>query len=198
MTMDRAQRLNEATVLLLARVSGVEASLLRSVELRPRERNWLRAPWFGESPGGAMVLGDRIYLSRTLFIAPTAGHPVTQLQWLLLLAHEVVHVQQAQRFGSGASGRMRFVFWAAGQYTRSFLLNGTKAYHHARFEQEAEMGRIALRALLQRTGGTTPDHPVVQLAMTDDVPGMKRWLTTALPDQGRTTSRPVQGASPST
>ena len=198
MTMDRAQRLNEATVLLLARVSGVEASLLRSVELRPRERNWLRAPWFGESPGGAMVLGDRIYLSRSLFMAPNAGHPVTQLQWLLLLAHEVVHVQQAQRFGSGASGRMRFAFWAAGQYTRSFLLNGTKAYHHARFEQEAEMGRIALRALLQRTGGAKPDHPVVQLAMTDDVPGMKRWLSTALADQGRTTSRPVQGASPST
>ena len=198
MTMDRAQRLNEATVLLLARVTGVEASLLRSVELRPRERNWLRAPWFGESPGGAMVLGDRIYLSQALFMAPTAGHPVTQLQWLLLLAHEVVHVQQAQRFGSGASSRMRFAFWAAGQYAHSFLVNGRNAYHQARFEREAEAGRNTLRALLQRTGGTKPDHPVVQLAMTDDVPGMNRWLSTALPDQGRTTNRPVQGASPST
>ena len=198
MTMDRAQRLNEATVLLLARVTGVEDPLLRSVELRPRERNWLRAPWFGGSPGGAMVLGDRIYLSQALYQAPSTGPASNQLQWLLLLAHEMVHVQQAQRFGSGASGRMRFAVWAAGQYTRSFLVNGTKAYHHARFEQEAETGRIALRALLQRTGGTTPDHPVVQLAMTDDVPGMKRWLSTAVADQGRTTSRPVQGASPST
>ena len=93
---------------------------------------------------------------------------------------------------------MRFAFWAAGQYADSFLVNGRNGYHQARFEREAEAGRNTLRALLQRTGGTKPDHPVVQLAMTDDVPGMNRWLSTALPDQGRTTNRPVQGASPST
>jgi len=198
MTMDRAQRLNEATVLLLCRVTGVDGALLRTVELRPRERNWLRAPWFGEDPGGAMVLGRRIYLSRTLFHAPRSTDPHIQMQWLLLLAHEVVHVQQGRHFGIGAWGRTGFVLWAAAQYTRSFFFNGTKAYRHAGFELEAEAGRSALRQLLQRTGGLTSAHPALRMALGNDGPGIQRWLDDVLPVQGRTTKRPVQGISPST
>ena len=148
MNSERQQRLNEATILLLSRVTGVDGTLLATVELRPRTRNWIRAPWFGEDPGGAMVLGRRIYLSNTFYHAPRSADLLIQLQWLLLMAHEVVHVHQGRHFGTGPLGRSGFALWAAGQYTHSFLLHGTNAYQQAHFEQEAEAGRIALRQLL--------------------------------------------------
>jgi len=198
MATERLHGFNNATVLLLSRVTGVDAALLRAVELRPREHNWLRAPWFGEDPGGAMVLGNRIYLTQKLYRAPLSADRGVHLQWLLLMAHEVVHVQQARRFGAGAMARTGFVLWAAVHYMRSFLRNGTKAYRQAGFEQEAEAGRITLRHVLQRTGGITPTHPAVRMAVDNDGPGIQRWLDDVLPDQGRTTNRPVHGVSPST
>lgn len=167
------QRLNEATVLLLGTVTGVPLPCLSTVELRPRDHNWLHAPWYGDAPGGALVLGDRIYLSRTLFHAPWGRDTTLHLQWLLLLAHEVVHVHQAAR---AQRGRMRFGLWATGRYVLSFLRHGVNAHDRAPFEVEAERGRQQLAALFKRTGGIHGAHPVLQLARTNDVEGMRRWL----------------------
>jgi len=172
--MNAPQRLNEATILLLSTVAGVDAALLRTIELHPREHNWLRAPWYGGRPGGAMVLGDRIYLSRALFHAPQGNDRTLQLQWLLLIAHEVVHVRQAADL---RRGRIGFGLWAAGQYALSFLRNGRHAYSRAAFEVEAEQGRKALTALLRRTGGIHGDHQAMRCARANDLPGMRMWLT---------------------
>ena len=171
--MNAPQRLNEATILLLSAVVRVDAALLRSIELHPRDHNWLHAPWYGESPGGALALGERIYLSRTLFHAPQGNDRSLQLLWLLLLAHEVVHVRQAAQLRMGGPC---FGLWAAGQYALSFLHHGRHAYSRAAFEVEAEGGRKALRSLLQRTGGMHGDHLAMRCVRTNDPDGIRRWL----------------------
>ena len=45
-------RLTLPVRLLLAAVSGVDAALLEQVRVWPRERNWLRFPWYTAAKGG--------------------------------------------------------------------------------------------------------------------------------------------------
>ncbi|MEZ4755691.1 MAG: hypothetical protein R2817_02560 [Flavobacteriales bacterium] len=175
------QRLNASCVLLYARLLGIAPEVLGRVRLMPRDRNWLHAPWYGDAPGGAMVLADDIYLSRTLYHAPQGKDSRLQLIWLLLMAHELVHVRQARRLSNGPLRSIRFGVWAALRYARSFLRHGRRAYAEAEFEREAEGGREALRQLLQRTGGIHPLHPLVVLCMEDRPEALSHWLDLHLP-----------------
>ena len=102
--------------------------------------------------------------------------PYRWWRWLLLMAHEVGHVRQAQHFGFDSWGRTRFALWASLKYVESFLRNGRYAHDRAPFEVDAEKGRRALALLMELTGGCTADHPVVAMALCNDHTGMHRWL----------------------
>lgn len=170
-------RFNEATVELLAATTGLPTERLREVKVSHRRHNWLHAPWYpAANGGGALTIGDRIHV--------TGGHdPETigtdrsrWLAWVLLMAHEVGHVRQADEFGPSAFSRARFVLWAARNYTVSFFKNGLAAHAKAPFEVEAERGRQRLRLLLELSGDCQPHHPVVDLLIRNDLSGMQTWL----------------------
>lgn len=141
-------RMTDPARQLLSAVARVSEALLRDVRILPRDRNWLRFPWYrGSKGGGAFVMGDRIYLHRSL-LEDRRSHDL-----LDLLAHEVGHLAHAERFDpTTAVGRARFVLWAAGHYLRSALTHGRHAYQLARIEQEAERGRWVLRELIKTVG----------------------------------------------
>lgn len=141
-------RLGVPARLLLGAVARVPDALLHAARVLPRERNWLRFPWYrGSKGGGAFVMGDRIHVHRCLL------EQQRSMDLLRLLAHEVGHLPHAARFGPGtATGRARFVIWTAGHYLRSALTNGRHAYQLSRIEQEAERGRWVLRELIRSVG----------------------------------------------
>lgn len=158
-------RLTQPVRLLLGAVSGVDATLLDTVHVFPKERNWLRFPWYvAAKGGGAFVMGDRIFAHRRFF---RDEHAVS---FLYLLAHEVGHLPHAEPFGSTPLGKARFVLWAAGHYVRSGLKNGRHAHRLARIEQEAERGRWVLVELFKATAADPP------LRHIGDKEAMRRWL----------------------
>ena len=170
---------NGATATLLSAVTGLPEELLRTVRIRPRGRNWLHAPWYPATEGGgAMVIGDRIYVSPMHEPQRIAGDRERLLRWTLLMAHEVMHVGQARRFGYTASGRLRFLAWAGANYARSFINHGRAAHAKAAFEIEAEQGRQALRKLMNATGGCDAKHQLITLLLADDVSALRNWLAT--------------------
>ncbi len=170
-------RFNEATLALLSAVAGVPEDLLRQVRIRHRRHNWLHAPWYPASTGGGgLTIGDRIHVTPKHDPATLGTDPAGWLSWILLMAHEVGHVRQAERFGYGTWGRIRFTLWATGNYVVSFLRNGMKAHARAPFELDADRGRQRLRQLLERTGGCTAAHPLITLLMADDAKGVRTWL----------------------
>ncbi len=173
----RTDRFHSATVLLLQALTGMPAGRLEAVRLVPRSRNHLRMPWYPERPGGAFVHGDRIYITDVLHAAPASGDPEAVLRWLLLMAHEVGHVAQAWRVGGTRASRWRFTAWAAAGYAVSFLRNGRQGYRKAALEVEADRARRLLRTWMERTGGCHAHHPLIQLVMQDDAPGMAAWIT---------------------
>lgn len=157
--------LTPAAQLLLSAVSGVEAALLEVVRVFPKERNWLRFPWYAAAKGGgAFVMGDRIYAHQRFF-APDKAVP-----FLYLLAHEVGHLPHAAPFGYGSVGKARFVLWAAGHYLRSAIRHGRHAHRLARIEQEADRGRWVLTELMR---ATATDPPLYHL---NDATAMRQWL----------------------
>lgn len=173
-------RFNAATVTLLASVSGTQEGLLERVRIRHRRHNWLHAPWYAASKGGgALTVGDRIHVTSAHDPSLLGTDRVRWLRWILLMAHEVGHVRQAERFGFGVPGRIRFVLWASWNYVVSFLRNGLKAHAKAGFEREADIGRLQLRKLLERTGACDEHHAIIGLLMADDVQGTRRWLAQA-------------------
>ncbi|MGV3637835.1 MAG: hypothetical protein ACO1NQ_09335 [Flavobacteriales bacterium] len=157
--------LTGAARLLLGAVSGVPDGLLKAVRVFPRERNWLRFPWYAAAQGGgAFVMGDRIFAHRRFF------EPGAERAFLFLLAHEVGHLPHAARFGASGAAKARFICWAAGHYLRSALTHGRHAHRLARIEQEAERGRWVLAELVRRTTG---DPPFRQFS---DAEAMTAWL----------------------
>lgn len=158
-------RLTQPTRLLLGAASGVPDALLALAQVRPKEHNWLRFPWYPTAQGGgAFVLGHRIYVHRRFL------QPGDERALLLMLAHEVGHLLHAAPFGFGAVGRARFVLWAAGHYLMSALRHGRHAHRRARIEQEAERGRWVLSKLIR---DTPADPPEQQLHTADS---MRQWL----------------------
>lgn len=170
-------RLNGASNHLLSAATGAEEDLLALVRIRHQRHNWLHAPWYAASEGGgAMTIGHIIHVTPAHDPDALGQDAKRWLNWLLLMAHEVGHVRQAQRFGFTAWGRMRFTLWAARNYIISFLRHGRKAHDRARFEIEAERGRLRLRAWLNATGGCTPNHPVICYAMRNESEAMRAWI----------------------
>ncbi len=169
--------MNAATVALLASVTAVPETLLQRVRVFHRRHNWLSAPWYAASKGGGgLTLGDRIYVTPAHAPLLLGADPDRWWRWLLLMAHEVGHVRQAQDFGSDVWGRTRFALWASVQYVGSFLRHGRHAHDRAPFEVEAERGRRTLALLMELTGGCSATHPVVAMALGNDHNGMLRWL----------------------
>lgn len=157
--------LTGAVRLLLGAVSGVPDELLREVRVFPKERNWLRFPWYAAAQGGgAFVMGDRIFAHRRFF------EPHAQRAFLFLLAHEVGHLPHAARFGTSTLAKVRFVCWASGHYLRSALKHGRYAHRMARIEQEAERGRWVLAELTRLTAADPP------FAWLNDEQAMNGWL----------------------
>lgn len=170
-------RFNEATLTLLAAVTGVREDLLRHVRIRHRRHNWLRAPWYPASEGGGgLTIGDRIHVTPTHDPAMLGKDEERWFRWVLLMAHEVGHVRQAERFGFSNWGRVRFVLWAAKNYLVSFFRNGTKAHAKAPFELDADSGKRQLRLWLELGGGCRADNPVVAWLIANDAPAVKRWI----------------------
>ncbi|MBX2972178.1 MAG: hypothetical protein KF797_03660 [Flavobacteriales bacterium] len=157
-------RLTHPARMLLSAASGVDASLLEQVRVYPKERNWLRFPWYPAAQGGgAFVMGGRIYAHRKFFAEQEHA------TFLFLLAHEVGHLPHAEPFGFHSMGRARFVLWAAGHYLRSALRHGRHAHRLARIEQEAERGRWVLAQLLRRT-----QEPLSAILSNEE--RMRSWL----------------------
>lgn len=170
-------RLNSASIVLLSEATGADEDLLARVRIRHRRHNWLRAPWYAASEGGgAMTIGHIIHVTPQHNPDALGQDAMRWLNWLLLMAHEIGHVRQAQRFGFTAWGRARFTVWAAGNYIISFLRHGRKAHDRASFEIEAERGRCRLRAWMNATGGCAPDHPVIGYAMRNETETMRAWI----------------------
>ncbi len=169
-------RFNEATVMVLHAVTGIKAERLRQVHHRPRSSNAFYLPWYAETPGGAFVHGDRITVTDGLHRAVQEGDSLRTLRWLLLMAHEVVHVEQSWRIGRHRASKWRFTARTVAGYVSSFLRHGTAAHRMASMEQEAETGRTRMRELLRRTGGVDPGHQVIELVLSNDVAGMTNFL----------------------
>lgn len=176
MTPPDTMRFNTATIQLLGAVTGMDHTRLRTITLAPRNRWLLGMPWYRDDPGGAFVLGSTIHCTDGIFHAMQRGPDTKRLSWLLLMAHEVIHVEQAWRIGRERASVVRFAGWAVAQYTKSFFRNGLQAYSKATMEREAEVGRRVLRALLQHTGGCHPQHPVMTYVVNDDHQRMGAWL----------------------
>lgn len=163
--LNESERFTEPVGLLLAVVSGVPLALIASARVLPKERNWLRFPWYPAAQGGgAFVMVDRIYAHRRFFV------PEQSRAFLLLLAHEVGHLAHAEPFGTTPLGRLRFVCWAGGHYVRSVLRHGRQAHRLARIEQEAERGRWVLGQAMARLPKDTP------LSHLDDTAAMQAWI----------------------
>ncbi len=182
----KEHRFNEATVTLLTAVTGVSPDTLRSVRVRHRRHNWLHAPWYPAAQGGgALTVGHLIHVTPTHDPDALGQDPRKWLYWILLMAHEVGHVRQAQRFGTGAWARIRFTLWASRNYAVSFVRNGSAAHAKAPFEVDADLGRKRLRNLLERTGGCHPEHPLVTMLMRDAVQPLQDWLRHHRVDLGK-------------
>jgi hypothetical protein len=158
-------RLTGGVRLLLGAVSGVPDGLLHAVRVFPKERNWLRFPWYAAAQGGgAFVMGDRIFAHQRFF------EPGAYRAFLFLLAHEVGHLPHAARFGASSTAKARFVCWAAGHYLRSALAHGRHAHRLARTEQEAERGRWVLAELTRLTPAEPP------FTLLSDEQAMQAWI----------------------
>lgn len=147
--------LTPATISLLHAVSSVGLHLLRAVHVRPSTANWLHAPWYTYHRGGAITIGRTIWFTRKWF-APD-GHGDGSLEstrrWLLHLAHEVGHLPQAERYGQGPWGRLRYVAAFAGQYTLRAVTLAWPVHDGSPLEIEADRGRKVLLRLLQHPQG---------------------------------------------
>lgn len=134
--------------------------LLEEVHVRPASRNWLRAPWYGYHRGGAITIGRTIWFTRKWFDAPGYGDGTIAAtwHWLCHLAHEAGHLPQAERFGQGPVGKVRYVATFAWQYGSRALRMRRDVHDGAPLEIEADKGRWIL---LQLIGDQPLSHPLV-------------------------------------
>ncbi|MFT3885761.1 MAG: hypothetical protein QM724_10115 [Flavobacteriales bacterium] len=168
-------RLTEATVIALHAVSGVRMDLLRAARVRPAARNRLHAPWYGRKRGGALTLGRTIYFTQRYFdLQDLADGGITSTwAWLTLLAHEVGHLPQAERFGYNAWGITRYIAAFTGQYGARALTFRSRVHDGAALEIEADKGRWVLRQVVT---GAPKDHPLVLAVHNNDKEATQSWV----------------------
>lgn len=167
-------RLTEAARIALQAVSGVRCDLLEQARIRPAAANWLRAPWYRYARGGALTWGRSIYFTRRYFDPKDLGDGsvASTWAWLKLLAHEVGHLPQAERFGLDPVGRARYLAAFTWQYgTRAFTFQ-RDVHDGALLEIEADRGRWVL---LQAVQGDPPTHPLVLAVHGNDADATAVW-----------------------
>jgi hypothetical protein len=161
-------------VALLHAVSGVPEDLLRKSRIRPASRNWLHAPWYPYRRGGAITLGRTIWFTRIWFDPKGLGDgsPQSCWQWLLILAHEVGHLPQVERFGHGLIGKVRYVLTFAWQYAMRAMLFRHPVHDGSPLELEADLGR---QVLLKLAGPAGMDHVLVAAIQAGDAHAVRHW-----------------------
>ncbi len=166
--------LNEAAIVLLHAVTGVDEELLHAVRIRPSRTNWLHAPWYPYHRGGAITVGRTIWFTR-IWSEPHGlgdGSLRSSWKWLVHLAHEVGHLPQAERFGRSFFAKARYVSAFTWQYASRALLFRRPVHDGSELEREADLGR---QVLLQVIGDAAERHPVVIAVHQDDVRTVHEW-----------------------
>lgn len=166
-------RLSPGVRAVLHAVSGVPDDLLARTRVRPARANLLHAPWYRYHRGGAMTIGTTIWFTRLYFDPHGHGNdrPSSAWAWLALLAHEVGHLPQAQRFGEGRWGRIRYVSAFVGQYGARALTGRFPVHDGSPLEIEADLGRWVLQQLVPHP----PGHPLVEAVRTNDTGTISAW-----------------------
>lgn len=168
--------LTEGAVLVLHAVSAVSIDVLENARIRSARKNWLHAPWYPYRRGGAITIGRTIYLTRIYF--DRTGHGDDGLaamwQWLVLLAHEVGHLPQAERSGLGPIGIARYIGAFIWQYGSRALLFRHPIHDGSPMEREADKGRWVILQLLSGKGARERLLKDLQIG---DVPVIKSWCS---------------------
>lgn len=166
--------LNEAAVTLLHAVSGVEQRLLRGARIRPARTNWLRAPWYAPHRGGAITVGRTIWFTRIWFDRRRHGDGslLSCWRWLLLLAHEVGHLPQAERHGRHLLGKAGYVGAFLWQYASRAVLLKRDIHDGSPLEREADRGRWVLMQVIGERAGT---DPMVAAVAANDTDRVREW-----------------------
>ncbi|HEY0978507.1 MAG TPA: hypothetical protein VGE21_13625 [Flavobacteriales bacterium] len=166
--------LTRSATLALSAVSGVRTEMLDRARILPASRNWMRAPWYTYARGGAMTVGRSIYFTRRYFDPQglADGSIGSTWAWLRLLAHEVGHLPQAERFGRHATGIARYLAAFTWQYGSRALLLRKEVHDGAPLEIEADLGRWVLMELV---GSAPLGHPLVHAVHADDHTSVQRW-----------------------
>lgn len=171
--------ISEAAVLLLHAVTNVDKDLLQAARIRPSRSNWLHAPWYPYNRGGALTIGRTIWFTGIWWDADCFGDgsPVSNRRWLLHLAHEVGHLPQAERFGYGLFGKIRYVATFFLQYTARLLLL-KRDPHDCPLERQADAGRAVLQQLLADEAAT---RRLVAAVIRNDVQAVQAWCAECEP-----------------
>jgi hypothetical protein len=142
-------------------VSGVPLPVLRSARIRRSQQNWVRAPWYRYHRGGAITVGHTIWFTRKWFASDGHGDGSAEStwRWLQHLAHEVGHLAQAERYGLGLLGKMRYVAHFAVQYGWRAITFRRAVHDGAALEIEADLGRWVLTEMVGQAGA---EHPLVR------------------------------------
>lgn len=166
--------LNDATILLLHAVTGVDEELLHAVRIRHSHSNWLHAPWYRYHRGGAITVGRTIWFTRIWFEPRGLGDGSlrSSWKWLVHLSHEVGHLPQAERFGRSFFAKARYVSSFTWQYASRALLFRRDVHDGSRLEREADLGR---QVLLQAIGKVAEAHPVALAVYQNDVHAVREW-----------------------
>ena len=167
--------LTEMAIDLLHAVARVPIGLLRAARVRRASQNWLHAPWYSFERGGALTIGRTIWFTRRFFDpnAEADGSPRATLRWASLLAHEVGHLPQVERFGLSYLGRLRYVAHFTWHYGTRALLLRTPVHDGVPAEIEADTGRWVLNELLQPAPLC---HPLLLALQGNDGTEVRAWL----------------------
>lgn len=168
-------RLAPAAIDVLHAFSGVPPNLLHQARIRRSTENWLCAPWYTYRRGGALTIGRVIWLTRRYF-HPTGegdGSPSATWNWVRILAHEAGHLPQAERFGLGPIGILRYVLHFSWQYAKRAILLQRPVHDGVPLEIEADMGRQVAMGLM---GGDPATHPLIIALHAQDDQAVAHWL----------------------
>lgn len=159
--------LTEAAILFLHAFTQVDEALLSRACIRRSSSNWLRAPWYPYHRGGGITIGRTIWFNRKWFDANGYGDSTVEStwQWALILAHEVGHLPQAERYGRSFFGKLRYVSAFTGQYTWRAITLRRQVHDRASLELEADRGR---KALVRVIGEARSAHPLIKALHTGD------------------------------
>ncbi len=166
--------ITDAAIILLHAVSGVDLPLLRSVRVRPSRSNWLHAPWYRHHRGGAITVGRTIWCTRIWFDPHKYGDGSADScwRWLVLLAHEVGHLPQAERFGRSLFSKARYLAAFTWQYGSRAVLLRKHIHDGSALELEADLGRAVLLGL---AANDMERRQLVAAVQQDDEAEVRGW-----------------------